>query len=298
MRNLTRMHSIINHTNNRKEESGHDAMANHLNTGTDQVLCDVREGVATITLNRPEKRNALSDVLSPALRELLLILDDDEEVKSVLLTGAGSAFCAGGDVSQMQGGALASSTESFEDKVQNLRHRQRTLTQRLFELSKPTIAALPGAAAGAGMSLALACDMRVAAKSAFITAAFGRIGLSGDHGGSWLLTRLVGPAIAKELYFTSRRVHADEAQRLGLVNTIYSDETFREDAFNFAKSVAAGPPIAMRYMKEHINKAQHLRAAEAFELEAEHLIRSAASEDHQEAVQAFMEKREPKFSGR
>ncbi len=269
-----------------------------LDTGTEQLLCDLHDGVATVTLNRPEKRNALSDVLSPALRELLLTLDADPAVRCLLLTGAGTAFCAGGDVSQMQGGALANSPQSFEDKVHDLRLRQRTLTQRLYEFSKPTIAALPGAAAGAGMSLALACDMRVAAKSAFITAAFGRIGLSGDHGGSWLLTRLVGPAIAKELYFTSRRVHTDEAQRLGLLNAIYPDDTFREDAFAFAISVAAGPPVAMRYMKEHINKAQHLRAGEAFDLEAEHLIRSAGTEDHNEAVQAFLEKREPKFSGR
>lgn len=269
-----------------------------IDTGTDQLLCTVEDAVATITLNRPEKRNALSDVLSPALRTLLLEVDANTAVRCVLLTGAGSAFCAGGDVSQMGGGALANEKDSFETRVQNLRLRQRSLTQRLYELKTPTVAALPGAAAGAGMSLALACDIRVAASSAFITAAFGRIGLSGDHGGSWLLTRLVGPAIAKELYFTSRRVFSDEAHRLGLLNAVYPDATFREDALTFAKTVAAGPPIAMGYMKEHINQAQHLRVGEAFDLEAEHLMRCATSEDHQEAVEAFLEKREPKFSGR
>jgi 2-(1,2-epoxy-1,2-dihydrophenyl)acetyl-CoA isomerase len=274
------------------------AGATTIDTGTDQLLCTVEDAVATITLNRPEKRNALSDVLSPALRTLLLEVDANTAVRCVLLTGAGSAFCAGGDVSQMGGGALANEKDSFETRVQNLRLRQRSLTQRLYELKTPTVAALPGAAAGAGMSLALACDIRVAASSAFITTAFGRIGLSGDHGGSWLLTRLVGPAIAKELYFTSRRVLSDEAQRLGLLNAVYPDATFREDALHFAKTVAAGPPIAMGYMKEHINHAQHLRVGEAFDLEAEHLMRCATSEDHQEAVEAFLEKREPKFSGR
>lgn len=254
--------------------------------------------VATITLNRPEKRNALSDKMSPALRELLLKADSDPNIRCVLLTGAGSAFCAGGDVSQMGGGALSDEQESFETRVEKLRVRQRTLTQRLYELKTPTVAALPGAAAGAGMSLALACDMRVTASSGFITAAFGRIGLSGDHGGSWLLTRLVGPAIAKELYFTSRRVHADEALRLGLVNAIYPDETFREQAHSFAASIAAGPPIAIGYMKEHINQAQHFRAGEAFDNEAEHLMRCAQSDDHKQAVEAFMQKREPLFKGR
>ena len=269
-----------------------------IDTGTSELLCEVSDNVATVTLNRPEKRNALSDKLSPALRQLLPMLDEDNDVRCVMLTGAGTAFCAGGDVSQMGDGALAKTPRSFEDNVENLRQRQRTLTQKLYELKTPTVAALPGAAAGAGMSLALACDMRVAAESAFITAAFGRIGLSGDHGGSWLLTRLVGPALAKELYFTSRRVDAEEAKSLGLVNAIYPGDTFRSQAFEFAKRVASGPPIAMKYMKEHINQAQFLRAGEAFDLEAEHLMRTAATEDHKEAVAAFMAKREPEFKGR
>ncbi|MEM7466185.1 MAG: enoyl-CoA hydratase-related protein [Pseudomonadota bacterium] len=269
-----------------------------VDTGTDELLCEISERVATITFNRPEKRNALSENLSPALRALMPVLDVDPDVRCILLTGAGSAFCSGGDVSQMGGGALASSQQSHEARVEHLRGRQRTLTQKLYELKTPTVAALPGAAAGAGMSLALACDIRVAAESAFITAGFGRIGLSGDHGGSWLLTRLVGPALAKELYFTSRRVQAQEAKALGLINTIYPDESFRADAFEFAKSIAAGPPIALKYMKEHINQAPFLRASEAFDLEAEHLMRTAATEDHQEAVDAFMQKREPNFNGR
>lgn len=271
---------------------------NTIDTGTSELLCEVSDRLAVITLNRPEKRNALSDTLSPALRQLLPKVDEDPNIRCIMLTGAGTAFCAGGDVSQMGDGALAKAPHSFEESVENLRQRQRTLTQKLYELKTPTVAALPGAAAGAGMSLALACDLRVAGESAFITAAFGRIGLSGDHGGSWLLTRLVGPAIAKELYFTSRRVAAEEAKHLGLFNAVYQDDSFREQAIAFAKSIAAGPPIAMKYMKEHINQAQFLRAGEAFDLEAEHLMRTAATEDHKEAVAAFMEKREPEFKGR
>ncbi|MGR8949626.1 MAG: enoyl-CoA hydratase-related protein [Gammaproteobacteria bacterium] len=267
-----------------------------LDTGTTELLCEVTDHVATVTFNRPEKRNALSDNLSPALRTILPALDNDSDVRCIMITGAGTAFCAGGDVSQMGGGALAN--EPFEARVEKLRQRQRTLTQKLYELKTPTVAALPGAAAGAGMSIALACDLRVAAKSAFITAAFGRIGLSGDHGGSWLLTRLVGPALAKELYFTSRRVPAAEAKELGLINTVYADDTFRSEAFEFAKSIAMSAPIALRYMKEHINQAQFLRAPEAFDLEAEHLMRTAETKDHQEAVDAFLAKREPVFKGR
>ena len=190
-------------------------------TGTDELLCEVDDGVALITFNRPDKRNALSETLTPALRAVLPELDRRRDVRCVMLTGAGPAFCAGGDVSQMGGNRLATGDErSLEEKVAELEQRQRTLTLRLFEMKTPTIAALPGAAAGAGMSIALACDLRIAAASAFVTAAFGRIGLSGDYGGSWLLSRLVGTAVAKDMYFTSRRVGAEEGLKLGLFNRV------------------------------------------------------------------------------
>ena len=183
-----------------------------IDTGTNELLCDLEEGVAKITLNKPHKRNALGDILTPALRATLLTLEEDPRCGAVVITGAGTAFCAGGDVSGMGGRSKPDPDApgpSFEDGVRTLIRKQETLTLRLHELAKPTIAALPGPAAGAGLSIALACDLRVMADSAFITTAFANIGLSGDYGGSWLLTQLVGPAVAKDLYLTARRVGAD-----------------------------------------------------------------------------------------
>ena len=203
--------------------------AETLDTGTEELLCALKNRVATITLNRPEKRNALSDNLTPALRSMLLHLDTRSDVGCVVITGAGTAFCAGGDVSgmgsnrsdaQLSNPVAESAPPSREDQIRELQVKQATLTLRLHELSKPTIVALPGAAAGAGLSIALACDIRIAAESAFITTAFRNVGLSGDYGCSWFMTRLAGPAMAKELFLSSRRVSATECVSLGLVNRV------------------------------------------------------------------------------
>lgn len=273
--------------------------ATPIDTGTNELLCTVADGVATVTLNRPHKRNALSDQLTPALRAILPVLEADEDVRCIVITGAGSAFCAGGDVSQMGAGKLVGAkTRSLEDKVRELQHKQRTLTLRLHDLKTPTIAALPGAAAGTGLSIALACDLRIATESAFVTTGFGNIGLSGDYGGSWLLTRLVGPAIAKDLYFTGRRVSASEAHALGIINKVAPDEAFADDVRETAARIAAGPPIALQYMKDHINRALSIDLATCLDMEAEHLLRCAQTDDHREAVSAFMEKRAPLFNGR
>jgi enoyl-CoA hydratase/carnithine racemase len=187
---------------------------------------------------------------------------------------------------------------TLEDAVRKLQHRQETLTLRLWDLAKPTIAALPGAAAGAGMCIALACDLRIAARSAFITTGYGNIGLSGDYGGTWLLTQLVGVARAKSMYYTGRRVGADEGLALGLFDEVVADEELRARAHAMAAGIAAGPPIALRYMKEHLNRALQVDLRSALALEADRLVRCARTEDHKEAVQAFMGKRKPIFSGR
>ena len=213
-------------------------MVRAVETGTDQLLCQVEEHVATLTFNRPEKRNALGDIVTPALREMLLVLEADADVRVIVLTGAGKAFCAGGDVKGMGGGAP--DDRSLDDKIRALQHRQQTLTLRLHEMSKPTIGALPGAAAGAGMSIALACDIRIGAVSAFYAPGFGAIGLSGDYGGSWQLTQLVGPAKAKEIYFTGRRVHAKEALSLGLLNEVVPDEELQARTAELAAGIAGG----------------------------------------------------------
>jgi 2-(1,2-epoxy-1,2-dihydrophenyl)acetyl-CoA isomerase len=169
---------------------------------------------------------------------------------------------------------------------------------RLADHSKPTIAALPGVAAGAGLSIALACDLRIATASTFITTAFRNIGFSGDYGGSWLLTQLIGPARAKDLYFTARRVQADEALQLGIFNQVVADEELANATRELALHIASGPPVALGYMKENINRAVTGDLRSCLAMEADRMTRCAATTDHKEAVRAFMEKRQPTFSGR
>ena len=271
-----------------------------IDTGTDELLCNVDERVATITLNRPEKRNALSDHLTPALRQMLFDLETRNDVGCIVITGAGTAFCAGGDVGGMGNSKTAADTPrpTTEERVRALIHKQETLTLRLADHAKPTIAALPGVAAGAGLSIALACDIRIAAASAFITTAFRNIGFSGDYGGSWLLTQLIGPSRAKDLYYTARRVQADEALQLGLFNHVVADDELPSATLALARQIASGPPIALGYMKENINRAVTSDLRSCLAMEADRLMRCAATEDHKEAVKAFMEKRQPVFSGR
>ena len=271
-----------------------------IETGTDELLLKVDERVATITLNRPNKKNALSDKLTPALRQALLELDSRSDVGCIVITGSGDAFCAGGDIGGM-GNAKSdpdAAVPSPQSRVRELVHKQETLTLRLADHSKPTIAALPGVAAGAGLSIALACDLRIAAESAFITTAFRNIGFSGDYGGSWLLTQLIGPARTKDLYYTARRVHAEEALQLGIFNRVVADEALATVTQELAQHIASGPPIALGYMKENINRAVTADLRNCLAMEADRLIRCAATQDHKEAVQAFLEKRQPSFTGR
>ena len=220
----------------------------------------------------------------------MLVLETDPDVRVIVITGVGKAFCAGGDIKDMASGDL-SVVRSIDDKIRELQHRQDTLTLRLFELPKPTIAALPGAAAGAGVSIALACDIRIGGTSAFYASGYGAVGLSGDYGGSWQLTQLVGPAKAKEIYFTGRRVQADEALALGLLNEVVADEDLQARAKELATQIANGPPLAIGYMKENINRATQADFKTCLDWEADRLIRVAQTEDHKEAVRAFIEKR-------
>ena len=271
-----------------------------IDTGTSHLRCAVENSVATLTLNRPEKRNALSAQMTPALREMLITLEQDSEVRCVVLTGAGRAFCAGGDVSTMneRWGSEATVERPIEADINRLRQLQRALSLRLYQLVKPTIAALPGPAAGAGLSIALACDLRIAAESAFVTTAFGNIGFSGDYGGSWFMTQLIGTTRAKELYYTSRRVTAAEALSLGLVNTVVADDDLASHTRDIAESIASGPPIALSYMKENLNRAVTNDLATCLDMEADRQMRCARTEDHRNAVSAFLEKRNPTFNGR
>ena len=275
-----------------------DGSGKAIDTGTGLLLGELRDGVATLTLNRPESRNALSDELTPALRRMILRLGNDPSVGALVLTGAGPAFCAGGDVKGMGGDRSPGrrTDRTAGEAVLDLQHRQRTLTGVLVNLPVPTIAALPGPAAGAGLALALACDIRFAAASAFVTTGYARIGLSGDYGINWLLTRLVGTARARELMFTADRVDAETCARIGLVNRVCPDESLRSETTAFAARLAAGPRQAIALMKRNLERALTSDFLPALDQEAELLVQAAATDEHREAVRAFIEKRPPRFS--
>jgi enoyl-CoA hydratase/carnithine racemase len=267
-----------------------------IDTGTNELLCEIRDRVALITLNRPEARNALSDRLTPALRRMIKQCGDDPKVGALLITGAGTAFCAGGDVKGM--GSNSTKAEiALEERIADLQMKQRTLTGALVAVRKPTIAALPGAAAGAGLALALACDLRIAAESAIMASGYARIGLTGDYGIAWLLTRLAGTSRARELMFLSERIDARRCEALGLVNRVVPDADLRETAFALAKSLAEGPSIALAYMKDNLDRAVTSDFLDSMDQEAEKMVRAARTTDHKEAVRAFIDKRKPVFSG-
>ena len=269
-----------------------------VDTGTEELLVSIHDRVATITLNKPHKKNALGDILTPALRETIAILEDDSRVGSILITGAGDAFCAGGDVASMGGGSSTNSKhpKSKKDRIENLLIKQKTLTQRIHELKKITIAALPGAAAGAGLSIALACDLRIASRNAFVTTAFGNIGLSGDYGASWFLPRLIGLSKAKEMFYTSGRICAEECERLGLFNKIFPADTFREEAQAYASRLSNGPVNALARMKKNLNNSLEQELEASLRLEAKHLVESIDDAEAKEAIAAFMEKRKPNYT--
>jgi 2-(1,2-epoxy-1,2-dihydrophenyl)acetyl-CoA isomerase len=273
-------------------------------TGTGDLLAEVRDGVAVLTMNRPGRRNALSLAMVAAMGDVLARVEVDEAVRCVVLTGAGGAFCAGGDVKGMAASAESGaagpdgSGPSFDVRVHRQRLSQRATAGRLWSMPKPTIAAISGPAAGAGLALALACDLRYAVKDTVLTTAFARVGFSGDFGGSWFLTQLVGSGKAKELYYFSDRLSAQDAERFGIVNAVFPAEDFDREVMALARRLAEGPSVAYRYMKENVNRAVTGELGECMDLEVTHHLRTGLTEDHREAAQAFAQKREPSFRGR
>ncbi len=270
-----------------------------IDTGTQDLLASLDSGVLTLTLNRPEARNAMSREMNAALAAQLASAELDSAVKCIVLTGSGQGFCAGGDVKGMAArgdGTVGDNT--IDGAIHKQRVAQRATAGKLFKMPKPTLAALPGAAAGAGLSLALACDLRIMANTAIMTTAFAKVGFSGDYGGTYFMTQLVGAAKARELYFLSERVSADEALRLGLTNWVCGPEALAAKTREIALRLANGPSIAYRYMKENLNRALSGDVDDCLDLEATHHVHCGQSEDHREATKAFVEKREPVFKGR
>jgi len=270
--------------------------AGQIDTGTDDLLARVQDGVAVVTMNRPDRRNALSPAMLDALARVLARLELDQEVGCVVLTGAGGAFCSGGDVKAMAEGA--GGEVSFDTRVHRQRVNQRATAGRLHQMPKPTIAMIGGPAAGAGLSLALACDLRYASRNAIFTTAFASVALAGDYGGTWFLPRLVGAAKARELYFLPDRVDAEEAERLGMLNGVFEPDALEGEVMARATRVASGPRVTYAYMKENLNRGETGELGECLDMEAAHHLRTALTEDHREAAQAFAAKRPPVFKGR
>ena len=263
-----------------------------------ELIESIEGGIATLTMNRPEARNALTREMMDGLSKALPRLAVNPDVRLVVLTGAGNAFCAGGDVKGFaKNVAGAPSTPSFDTRVTDLRARME-VARWLHECPKPTLAVIPGAAAGAGLSLALACDLRIAADDAKLTTAFSRIGLSGDFGGSWFLNHLVGAAKARELYFTAAVVSGAEAQRIGMVNRSVPAAQLVRSAQAWAAELAALPTVALGYMKRNLNTALHGSLADVLDAEAVHMVRTFDTEEHNAAAMAFVYKRVPQFKGR
>ncbi|HMH75538.1 MAG TPA: enoyl-CoA hydratase [Candidatus Udaeobacter sp.] len=260
------------------------------------LLEQVKDGVAVLTLNRPDRLNAMSRPMLDALLEALPRLAEDPAVGVLVLTGAGRGFCAGGDVKAMaEGNELGGQT--MEERAQALRSRMET-SRWLHEMPKPTIAMMRGPAAGAGLSLAMACDLRIASDTVKLGTAFARVGYSGDFGGSYYLTQLVGTAKARELYFTADLLDAQQALGLGLVNRVVADARLEEETMALASRLARGPRVAYRYMKRNMNAAETASLKDMLDLEAWNHTRTGMTEDHREAARAFVEKREPQFKGR
>ncbi len=259
-----------------------------------ELLETVTDRVATLTLNRPDRLNALSAPIMDGLLEALPRLGADPEIAVVILTGAGRGFCAGGDVKSM---AEGSSQLGMADAVQRLRAKME-ISRLLHELPKPTIAMVNGPAAGAGLAMALACDLRIAAESARFITAFVNVGFSGDFGGSYFLSKLIGTGKARELYYTGEPLDAAQALALGIVNRVVPDAELAGATMALATRFARGPSIALGLMKQNFNAAENGTLSELLDLEALHQIQTGRTEDHLEAARAFVEKRPPIFRGR
>jgi 2-(1,2-epoxy-1,2-dihydrophenyl)acetyl-CoA isomerase len=253
----------------------------------------VEDGVAILTLNRPESLNALSEEIRLGLLESIYRLGNDDAVGCIVLTGSGRGFCAGGDVKTMAGG----SAKVFEERAEGIRQSNR-ISMLMHATPKVIIGMINGVAVGAGLSMAAACDIRIAAHSARFGTGFIKIGLSGDWGGTWTLTRLIGTAKARELFFTGDIIGADEALRIGLVNKAVADTELRDVTMTLARRIAGMPRVALGYTKKNLAAAETGDFAASLELEAVHQARCSQTEDHRGAVAAFKEKRKPAFKGR
>jgi len=262
-----------------------------------ELLFDVQESVALLTLNRPEHKNAFTTSMLDAWSEALLRCRDDERIRALVLTGAGDAFCAGGDVGRMKDNADAGVETPLDQKDYIWKNIAR-IPRLLQEIDKPFIAAVNGVAAGAGMDMALMADIIFAARSARMGETYIRVGLIPGDGGAWLLPRIVGMSKALELLWTGDMIDAEEALRIGLVNRLFEDERLLDETLAFASRLARGPSVAIRMTKRLCRQGLQTGLIEHLDLATSHQPVLKGTADHKEAVAAFKEKRKPEFRGR
>ena len=274
------------------------------------VLEHLDDGVLTLTLNRPERLNALNPPLMRALTEAVKAAASNHHARVVVITGAGKAFCAGGDIGgkpekkEQTAEEIAAAAEraakrapdNVAARIEWLRGNMEA-ARVLYEMGKPTIAMIRGATVSVGMALAAACDFRVVSERASFTTAFVKVGLTGDYGASYFLTRLLGSARARELMLLSETVSAQRADALGMVSRLVPDEELETATMELARRLAAGPPVTYRFMKKNLAAAAEATLAEMLDMEATHMVLAAQTADHREAVKAFAEKRAPVFTG-
>lgn len=258
------------------------------------ILSETNDGVTTITLNRPDKLNAFAGTMREDLLEAILAAGQDPDARVVVITGAGRAFCAGGDIDFMSG----LRNEANTDGLRKLLEAGARIVTAIQKLPQPVIASINGVAAGAGCNLALACDIRIASDAARFSESFVRIGLHPDWGGTWLLPRIAGPSRAMEMLMTGRMFDAPEALACGIVDRVVDAADLVRHTSELARSIASGPPIAIRGIKRAVNRASRNSLEEQLALETEHQIEAFLGEDAREGMAAFLEKRTAKFEGR
>ena len=262
-------------------------------TDTERLLFKVEDMVATITLNFPEKLNAFNQEMLHAWAARLEEARDRDDVRVIVVTGAGRGFCSGGDT----GGMGRSDQTSPRQAKDNLQQNIHPIALTLETIDKPVICALNGVAAGAGLDMALHCDIRYAAASARFAETYTRVGLVPGNGAAWFLPRIVGVQRALEMLWTARFVHAEEAKEIGLVLDVFPDETFMDEVMKIAKQIANNAPISVRYIKRLVYQGQNLDLRTHFDQVSSHMIVARTSQDHVEAIDAMRDKREPKFTG-